>query len=161
MTFRRLNYLLIQVEPTSWAQWIELVCLRNVQNRHKPVDLIYTSPLQQLARSISRTYGVRKICLSNTLNALLQTFPFILPLSLSFGITVPTFLKSALDGGEWLASRSGRFTTEVNRPQHPLVGGYVCPGFSLGGIEKIEIFPLLGIEPKPSNPSLYSLSYYG
>jgi hypothetical protein len=41
---------------------------------------------------------------------------------------------------EWSASRSGCFTIAVNRPQHPLVGGYVCPRVSLGGIEKIEIF---------------------
>jgi hypothetical protein len=38
-------------------------------------------------------------------------------------------LTSALDGGEWLASRTGRFTPRERAPGTRWIGGWVDPGF--------------------------------
>jgi hypothetical protein len=69
----------------------------------------------------------------------------------SGGIATP-FLTSALDGGEWSASSPGRFTP---REISPLPIGYE-PVWTLRRSEK---FTMPGIEPGPSSPSLYRLSY--
>jgi hypothetical protein len=73
----------------------------------------------------------------------------------SLGI-VPPFLTSALDGGEWLVLRHGRFVTrEIAHATHWL-GGWVGPRAGLDAVERRRIF----------NPgrlacslSLYRLSY--
>jgi hypothetical protein len=60
---------------------------------------------------------------------------------------VPLILDSALDGGEWLASRPGRFTQGKSR-RYPLdrrLGG-IQSRSGHGGEEK-NSKPLSGIEP--------------
>jgi hypothetical protein len=46
------------------------------------------------------------------------------------------FLTSALVGGEWSASRPGRFTPEERAPGTHWIGGWVDPRASLDEIEK-------------------------
>jgi hypothetical protein len=50
------------------------------------------------------------------------------------GGIAPPFLTSALDGGDWSASRLGRFTRGVHR-----IGGLVGPRTSLNAVEKRNI----------------------
>jgi len=57
------------------------------------------------------------------------------------------FLTSALDGGEWSASRPGRFTASVRDAGALLIGGWV--GTRAGLVGKIN-FPSL---PLPENES--------
>jgi hypothetical protein len=56
-----------------------------------------------------------------------------------------TFLTSALDGGEWSASRSGRFIPRDNVPSTYFIGGWVGPRTSLDDVEKEKILHLLGL----------------
>jgi hypothetical protein len=62
-------------------------------------------------------------------------------------VYVYAFLTSALDGGEWSASRSGRFTPGVRSRGTHWIGGWVVPRAVLGssGEEKNSQPP--GIEP--------------
>jgi hypothetical protein len=64
-------------------------------------------------------------------------------------------LTSALDGGEWSASRLCRFTPGERAPGTHWIGGWVGPRFGLDAVEKRKIFHCPGIEPGP----LYRLSY--
>jgi hypothetical protein len=77
------------------------------------------------------------------------------------GDIVPPFLILALDGGEWSASRPGHFTPGERAP-NPLDWWLGGPQNRSGRciVEK-NISPLPEIEPRPSNPSLYRLSYLG
>jgi hypothetical protein len=61
-----------------------------------------------------------------------------------------SILTSTLDGGEWSASRPGRFTPR----KEPPVGGWVGRRAGLRAVEKNLALP--GIEPRPS---LCRLSY--
>jgi hypothetical protein len=54
-------------------------------------------------------------------------------------------------GGEWSASRPGRFTTEKRAPGTHSIGGCVGPRSGLEAVKKRKIMPLLGIEPQPSS----------
>jgi hypothetical protein len=54
----------------------------------------------------------------------------------------PPFLTSALDGGEWSASRLCHFT-----PSTHWIGGWVGPRASLNVMKKGKILPLPGIKP--------------
>jgi hypothetical protein len=45
----------------------------------------------------------------------------------SGGIAPLIFLTSALDGGEWSASRTGRFTPRERAPDTHWIGGWVGP----------------------------------
>jgi len=45
-------------------------------------------------------------------------------------------LTSALDGGEWSASRSGRFTQRVRAPGIHWIGGWVGPRAVLDAMVK-------------------------
>jgi hypothetical protein len=49
------------------------------------------------------------------------------------------FLTSALDGGEWSASRAGRFTPRVTSPGTRWIGGWVGPRASLDTVSKRKI----------------------
>jgi hypothetical protein len=60
-------------------------------------------------------------------------------------------LFSALDGGEWSASRLGRFNLREKRPSY-WIGGWVGPRASLGAVEKRKYFFLSGIERRSSSP---------
>jgi hypothetical protein len=71
------------------------------------------------------------------------------------------FLTSALAGGEWSASRSGRFT-----PGAHWIGGWVDPRAGLDDVEKRKFLTLPGLElPRlgraACSHSLYRLSYPG
>jgi hypothetical protein len=76
------------------------------------------------------------------------------------GIAAP-FLTSALDGGEWLASRPGRFTPGERAPNKHWTGGWVGPRVGLDAVEKRKIYHCLESNPGPSSPLLYRLSYPG
>jgi hypothetical protein len=67
------------------------------------------------------------------------------------GGIAPPFLTSILDGGERSASRPGLLT--------PGTHCWVGPGAHLDSVENRKIYPLQRIEPRPSGPSLYRLSY--
>jgi hypothetical protein len=60
------------------------------------------------------------------------------------GGTDPPFLFSALEGGEWLASRPCRYT-----PGDIATGGRVSPRADLSVVEKIKVFLVLGFDPRP------------
>jgi hypothetical protein len=77
------------------------------------------------------------------------------------------FFNSALDGGEWSASRPGRFTPSERPPDTHWIGGWMGPRAILDMVVKIKI-------PSPSRElnhripivhpvaySLYRLSYRG
>jgi hypothetical protein len=65
------------------------------------------------------------------------------------------FLTAELDGGEWLASRLGRFTPGETASGTHWIGGWVGPGDGLDAVEKRKIPPSPpppGIElPTPSS----------
>jgi hypothetical protein len=52
------------------------------------------------------------------------------------GGTVPTFLTSALDGGEWSVSRPCRFTPGERAHDSHWIGGWVGPRVGLNDVEK-------------------------
>jgi hypothetical protein len=62
----------------------------------------------------------------------------------------PPFLASGLDGGEWLASRLGRFNPEEITSSTRLIGGWVGFSFCLDAAEKI--LNLSCLESNPGNP---------
>jgi hypothetical protein len=49
------------------------------------------------------------------------------------------FLTSELDGGEWSASRPGRFTSREIAPCTHWIGGWVGPRVGLDDVEKRKI----------------------
>jgi hypothetical protein len=83
------------------------------------------------------------------------------------GVDVRThvFLTSALLGGEWWASRPGRFTPGERGPSTHWIGGWVGPRVGLDNMEKWKFLPPLGLEPRPfgrpaCSQSLYWLHYH-
>jgi hypothetical protein len=76
-----------------------------------------------------------------------------------------SFSTSALDGGEWSASRPGRALAPGEGPQYPCIGGLVGPRVGLDTeATRKSLSPLPGIEPRsPGRPArsqtLYWLSY--
>jgi hypothetical protein len=56
------------------------------------------------------------------------------------------FLTSALAGGEWSASRPGRFTPGVRTPGSYWIGGWVDPRDDLDDFQKREFLTLPGLE---------------
>jgi hypothetical protein len=72
------------------------------------------------------------------------------------GGIAPPFLTSALDGGEWSASRPYRIIPRERAPGTHWVGGWVGPRAGLDAVEE-KHFALPGIEPGASSPSLYRL----
>jgi hypothetical protein len=80
----------------------------------------------------------------------------ILPYSMKTyggGGIAPPFLTFALDGGERSVARPGRFTPrERSRGPHR-IGGCMGPRAGLDSVvERKLVFPLLGIESRPSSP---------
>jgi hypothetical protein len=61
------------------------------------------------------------------------------------------FLTSALDGGEWTASRPGRFTPRERVPSIHWIGGWVGPRAVLDTVMKRKI-PSPRRESKPRIP---------
>jgi hypothetical protein len=64
------------------------------------------------------------------------------------GGKAPFVLTSALDGGEWYASRPGRFTPRERTPGTYLIGGLVGPRAVLDAVVKRKI----SIPRRESNP---------
>jgi hypothetical protein len=65
---------------------------------------------------------------------------------------VPPFLISALDGGEWSASRLARFTSGERSPWYALDKRLGGPHSRSGRCGEDINLPLPGIEPGPSSP---------
>jgi hypothetical protein len=81
-------------------------------------------------------------------------------------VYIYVFLTSALVGGEWSSSRSGRFTPGERAPGTHWIGGWVGPKAGLDDMEKRKFLPLLGLELPPlgrpaRSQSLYRLRYSG
>jgi hypothetical protein len=78
------------------------------------------------------------------------------------GGIAPPFLISALDGGEWSASRPCRFTSEETAPSTHRIASWVGPKVGPGAVEKRKISH--SWESNPDRPvrslSLYRHSYY-
>jgi hypothetical protein len=77
----------------------------------------------------------------------------------------PRFLTSALVGGEWSASRPGRFTSWERAPGTRWVGGWVAPSSDLD-VDKRKFLTLPELELRPlgrsvRRQSLYRLHYPG
>jgi hypothetical protein len=69
-------------------------------------------------------------------------------------ILIYVFLPSALDGGEWSASRPGRFTAGERAPGTHWIGGWVGPRAGLNDVEKRKIFDPTGTRtPTPLSSS--------
>jgi hypothetical protein len=65
--------------------------------------------------------------------------------------TVPSFLTSALDEGEWSDSRPSRFTPGERTVFTHLIQGWVGHRAAMGAMEKRKILTLPGIETQPSS----------
>jgi hypothetical protein len=59
------------------------------------------------------------------------------------------FLTLALVGGEWSASRPGRFTPVEEAPGTHWIGGWVDPRASLNDLEKRKFLTLPGLKLRP------------
>jgi hypothetical protein len=70
------------------------------------------------------------------------------------------FLTSALAGGEWLASRPGRFTPGERAPGTHWIGGRVRPRAGLDDVEKRKFLTLPGIKLRPLGRPARSQSLY-
>jgi hypothetical protein len=78
--------------------------------------------------------------------------------------SIHIFLTSALVGGEWSASRLGRFTSGERAPGAHWIEDWVGSRTGLDDVKRRKILPLPGLELRPlSRParsqSLYRLSY--
>jgi hypothetical protein len=76
------------------------------------------------------------------------------------------FLTSALVGGEWSASRPGRFNPGERAPDTHWIGGWVGPRVGLNDGERRKFSILLGLELRPlgrptRSQSLYRQRYSG
>jgi hypothetical protein len=63
-------------------------------------------------------------------------------------------LTSALDGGEWSASRRGHFPPEERAPGNHWIGGWVSPRTGLDTVEK-RIIPSPRRESNPDHPIVH------
>jgi hypothetical protein len=61
-------------------------------------------------------------------------------------VLIQIFLTSALVGGEWSASRSGRFTPGERAPDTHWIRGWVDPRAGVDDVEKKKFFTLPGLE---------------
>jgi hypothetical protein len=81
-------------------------------------------------------------------------------------VHIHIFLTSALVGGEWPASRPGRFTPAERDPDTQWKEGWVNPRAGLDDVEERKFLTLPGLELRPlgrpaRRQSLYRLSYRG
>jgi hypothetical protein len=81
-------------------------------------------------------------------------------------VLIHIFLTSAQAGGDWSASRLGRFTPGEKAPGTHWIGGWVGPRAGLDYMEKWKILTPPGLEFRPlsrpaSSQSLYRLRYPG
>jgi hypothetical protein len=61
-------------------------------------------------------------------------------------VEIHVFLISAIFGGEWSASRLGRFTHGERAPGTHRIGGWVSPKAGVDDVEKRKFFTLPGLE---------------
>jgi hypothetical protein len=61
-------------------------------------------------------------------------------------VQIHIFLTSALAGGEWSASRSGRFTSGERAAGTHWIGGWVYPRAGLDAVEKRIFLTLQGFD---------------
>jgi hypothetical protein len=78
----------------------------------------------------------------------------------------PPFFTSALDGGEWSASRPGHFNPRERAFVTHWTGGWVDPRAGLEDVEKRKFLALPGLELRPlgrptRSQSLHRLRYPG
>jgi hypothetical protein len=81
-------------------------------------------------------------------------------------VQIHIFLTSALVGGEWSASRPGRFTPGERAPGTYWIGDWVDPKAGLDDMEKRKSLTLPALELRPlgrpaHSQSLYRLRYTG
>jgi hypothetical protein len=81
-------------------------------------------------------------------------------------VEIQIFLTSALVGGEWSASRPGRFTPGERAPDIYCIGDWVDPRAGLDDVEMKKFLTLPGLELQPlgrpaGSQSLYRLRYPG
>jgi hypothetical protein len=69
------------------------------------------------------------------------------------GAIAPSFLTSTLDGGEWSASRPGRFTPERKAAGTHCIGAWVGPRAGLDVVEKRKILHCWESNPDHSTRS--------
>jgi hypothetical protein len=79
-------------------------------------------------------------------------------------VYIHIFLTSAIAGGEWSASRPGRFTPGERAPDTHWLGGWVYSRADLDDVEKRKFLTFPGLELRPlglpaRSQSLYRLRY--
>jgi hypothetical protein len=67
---------------------------------------------------------------------------------------------SALVGGEWSASRPGRFTPGERAPNTQWIGGWLGPRAGLDDVDKRKFLTLPGLELRPLGRPARSQSVY-
>jgi len=75
-------------------------------------------------------------------------------------VYVPPLLTSALDGGEWRASRCGRFTTGVINPRTDWMASWMGPKTCLDAVakrRKSHHYPCRELNPGHEAPSLVTM----
>jgi hypothetical protein len=75
-------------------------------------------------------------------------------------VQIHIFLTSVLAGGEWSASRPGRFTPVEIAPDTHWIGGWVNPRAGLDDLERRKIVPLPGLELRPLSHPAHSQSLH-
>jgi hypothetical protein len=75
-------------------------------------------------------------------------------------VQIHVFLASSLVGGEWSASRPGRFTLEERAICTNLVGGWVGPRADLDDVEKRKFLTIPGLELRTLSSPARSQSLY-
>jgi hypothetical protein len=75
-------------------------------------------------------------------------------------VLIHIFLTAALVGGEWSASRPGRFTSRERALGTHLTGGWVGPRAGLDEVEKGKFLILPGLQSRPLGCPAYSQSLY-
>jgi hypothetical protein len=76
-------------------------------------------------------------------------------------VYINIFEASALAGGEWSASRPGRYTPGERSPDTHWIGGWVDPRTGLDDEKKRKFLTLPGLERPARNQSRYRLRYSG
>jgi predicted oxidoreductase len=64
-------------------------------------------------------------------------------------VYIHIFLTLELAGGEWSASRRGRFTPGERAPRTHWIRGWVDPRVGLDDVEKRKFLTLLGLKLQP------------
>jgi hypothetical protein len=105
------------------------------------------------------TWGVKRLDMLTLCNHTLRLFPSRHEGVLGEWRYSPTHsLTSALGGGEWSASRLGRFTPREKAPGTHWIGGWVGPRAVLGAVVKRKI-PSLRRESNHTTPIVQPIAW--